>query len=311
MTTPTRKPRPSHPPTLFRLAERRIVADNLIEAGSRVLAAVSGGPDSMALLHVLSVLRAKRGFDLVAHGVVHGLRDEASHEVEVARQWAERRGIAFSVDVLAVTPGSNLHARARKARFASLRTRAQQVGAHVIALGHHAQDRAETVLIRLLTGSGPAGLAVMPSRANDLIRPLIDSRPSDILAHLQRHDVPFSRDPSNADPRFLRARVRYELLPLLEQLSPRIVAHLVDLSEDLRALNLDASPLRRSQLRQLADAHQRGISGVKVMLSSHRVATVDIRTGTIVVESLAEPMDAAEVGGCLATGGVVGEKSQK
>jgi tRNA(Ile)-lysidine synthase len=108
------------------------------------------------------------------------------------------------------------------------------------ATGHHAEDRAETLLIRILRGTGPAGLGVLPPRAGNRIRPLYRARRADIDAHLRRHRIPFSLDPSNADPRFLRTRVRQEVLPLLESMSPRVVDHLCRLADDLAKLRLGA-----------------------------------------------------------------------
>jgi len=277
--------RRSHPPTLIRRAEREIREGGLIERGMRVLAGVSGGPDSMAMLHVLSVLRSKLSFELIAHAVDHGLRAEAMGEVGLAEEQARLLGVPFGVSRLRVEPGGNLQARARAARLGALREQARLRGAVRIALGHHADDRAETVLQRILRGSGPAGLAVLPPRAGDLIRPFVRARRSDVIDHLQRHGIPFAQDPSNEDRRFLRARVRADLLPMLESLSPRIVEHLCSLADDLGALGLPTSPLGRAQLRELGRAASQQRSGVRVSVPGGRVATVDVCTGRIVVQA--------------------------
>jgi tRNA(Ile)-lysidine synthase len=270
---------------LIRRAEREIREAGLIERGMRVLAGVSGGPDSMAMLHVLSVLRAKLGFELFAHAVDHGLRAEAMGEVALAEEQARLLGVPFGVSRLRVEPGGNLQARARAARLGALREQARLLGAVRIALGHHADDRAETVLQRILRGSGPAGLAVLAPRAGDLIRPFVRARRSDVIDHLQRHGIPFAQDPSNEDRRFLRARVRADLLPMLESLSPRIVEHLCSLADDLGALGLPTSPLGRAQLRELGRAASQRRSGIRVSVPGGRVATVDVCTGRIVVEA--------------------------
>lgn len=225
----------SHPPSLRTLIDRTTRDHRLIAPGETVLVAVSGGPDSMALLHGLSMLRDKRRFSLVACGVDHGLRIAAAAELDGAETLADRLGIPFVRRHLAVSPGGNLQARAREARHAALAHAAAEQGAHQIATGHHAEDRAETVLIRLLRGSGPRGLACLPPRSGKLIRPMIFAPRSAIDAHLERHGLSLSvaNDPSNHDPRFLRTRVRKELLPLLRALSPGIVNHLTGLSDDL------------------------------------------------------------------------------
>jgi tRNA(Ile)-lysidine synthase len=134
-----------------------------------------------------------------------------------------------------VRAGGNLQARARDARRAALEEAARLARATRIATAHHADDRAETVLIRLLSGAAPVGLAVLPPQDGAFIRPMIRARKSDVVQHLARHQIPFSDDPSNLDPRFLRVRIRLEVLPLLEELSPSIVQHLTGLADDLAA----------------------------------------------------------------------------
>ncbi|WP_437673339.1 tRNA lysidine(34) synthetase TilS [Sorangium sp. So ce131] len=244
----------SHPPSLLRLAERLIRDERLLARGDVVLCACSGGPDSTALLHVLAMLRRRIGHEVVAHGVDHGLRAAAAAELSIARDLAARLGVPFSSTRVDVAPGANLQARARAARFAALAAASAAHGARAIATGHTADDRAETLLLRLLRGAGPRGLAVLPPRASrsldaggaggaapgaavrvELIRPLLLARRADVLAHLSRHQLAFADDPSNVDPRFTRVRVRRELLPLLEDLSPAIVEHLCALSDMLVA----------------------------------------------------------------------------
>jgi tRNA(Ile)-lysidine synthase len=190
----------------------------------------------MALLHVLARLRGRLGHDLVAHGVDHGLRAEAAVELDLAEDLARALGVPMSRTCVRVAPGGNLQARARDARYGALRAAAHRTGANVLATGHHADDRAETMILRLLRGSGPRGLAVLPPRAGDLVRPLIRAQRRDIEAHLARHAIAHASDPSNANPRFLRVRVRSEVLPLLVRLSPAIVTHLCALADQLAPL---------------------------------------------------------------------------
>lgn len=189
----------------------------------------------MALLHVLSLLRRRGAFGLFAHGVDHGLRPEAGGELDLAASFAGALDVPFDRSAVHVAPGGNLQARARAARWGALRAAASRLGADRIATGHHADDRAETLIIRLLRGTGVRGLAVLPARDGDRIRPLVRARRADIDAHVMRHRIPFATDPSNRDPRFLRTRVRGEVLPLLERLSPKIVEHLCALAGDASA----------------------------------------------------------------------------
>jgi tRNA(Ile)-lysidine synthase len=220
-------------PTLVTLITRCMEKEIRLPKGARVVVAVSGGPDSMALLHALARLRSRLGIELSAHGVDHGLRKEARAELDAAAELAASLDVPFHRTLLRVPAGGNLQARARAARYEALRTAAE--GAF-IATAHHGDDRAETVLIRLLRGSGPAGLAVLPPRTDDLVRPLVRARRVDVMAHLRRCGIAYAKDPSNDDPHFLRTRVRTEVLPLLAALDPKIVEHLCALADRLGAI---------------------------------------------------------------------------
>jgi tRNA(Ile)-lysidine synthase len=247
----------THPPTLITLARRTIDDEDLAPRGARVLVAVSGGRDSMALLHTMARLAKACGFAIVAHGVDHGLRPAAAIELDLAERFAASLRVPFARTRVALDSGGNLQARARAARFEVLGAAARAAACDRIATAHHADDRAETVLLRLLRGAGPRGLAVLPpkSRAADgllRIRPFIRARRAAIDAHVARHAIPFSEDPSNADPRFLRARVRAELLPLLERLSPSVVSHLCALADQLEAVPDGAPALPRATQDALA-----------------------------------------------------------
>lgn len=229
-------------PSLRTIVRRALEGETKVAPRSRVLIAVSGGPDSMALLDVMADLSAALGLRLLAHGVDHGLRKSAAGELDLAERHADARRVPFGRTRVSVKAGANLQERARHARWAALVETARAADAKVIATAHHADDRAETVLIRLLQGSSSRGLAAMPARDRvpgasemEVIRPLLRARKADVLAHVKRRGLPHALDPSNDDPRFLRARVRRELLPLLGELSPGIVEHLVALADELGA----------------------------------------------------------------------------
>jgi tRNA(Ile)-lysidine synthase len=296
--------RSSHPPALLRTAERTIAEERLFGRGDCVLVAVSGGPDSMALLHVLARLAPRFGARLSVHGVDHGLRPEAAAELALAERVATEQGVPFSSTRVSVASGPNLMARARDARRAALAAALEQFLAVEradrtcgrIATAHHADDRAETVLMRLLRGAGPEGLAALPARAGIFIRPLIRTRRRDILLHLERHHVPFASDPTNRDPRFLRTRVRGELLPRMAELSPRIVEHLCNAADDMARLFenalkaervppvVDGERLGRAQRASLGRAIELRNPRARVLLSGGKTATVDPCSGKIVVK---------------------------
>jgi tRNA(Ile)-lysidine synthase len=298
----------SHPPTLLTVTTRTLRAERLVAKGDRVLVAVSGGPDSMALLHVLALLRSKVGHAVVAHGVDHGLRPEAAAELDLAAQLSSTLAVPFDRTSLRVAPGGNLQARARDARYAALRAAAARAGCSAIATAHHRTDRAETVLLRLLRGAGPRGLAVLPPRSGDLVRPFLRATREAIDAHLARHAVPFARDPSNHDPRFLRVRVRTELLPLLRALSPAIEEHLCALADQLLLSRAGGSPetdlpgdsgphaLGRAARDALAQLTATRSPRARVALSDGRVARWNARTDAVAVETQAPPRRRARSG---------------
>jgi len=230
----------SHPPTLITIAKRTIVRERLFARGDVVLVAVSGGRDSMALLHVLALLRRTLGHRVVAHGVDHGLRSDAAAELDRAGAYAAALDVPFERTCVVVAPGGDLQARARAARHAALDAAARRHNASCVAFAHHADDRAETLLLRLLRGTSPRGLAVMPPRAEgaggvDRVRPFVEAPRASIDLHVARHAIDFADDPSNRDPRFLRTRVRHELMPVLLALSPRIVESLTSLAAESAA----------------------------------------------------------------------------
>jgi len=223
-------------PARIRLAVRRY---GLLRPGDAVVVAVSGGPDSIALLHALALAARREGWKLHAAHLHHGIRgDEADADEELVRSLATRLGIPFHGSRLdpAALRGAGLEARARRVRYAFLHEVARRAGAARIATGHTRDDQAETVLLRLLRGSGARGLSgIQPRREDGVVRPLILASRAEVIAYLARGKIAFREDGTNRDPRFLRNRVRHEVLPLLRSLSPRIDERLCTLADSLRA----------------------------------------------------------------------------
>jgi tRNA(Ile)-lysidine synthase len=285
----------SHPPSLLRLVERLVRDERIFERGEVILCACSGGPDSTAMLHALALLRPRLGHALVAHGVDHGLRAAAADELGLVARVAEPLGVPFTITRVEVAPGPNLQARARAARLQALAAEATRAGAHLIATGHTADDRAETLLLRLLRGAGPRGLAVLPPRAPlpipelagalELVRPLLRARRADVLAHLERHALPFASDPSNLDPRFARVRVRRELLPLMEDLAPGVVPHLSALADMLAVVPDEAAlaNLGRAQRLAVERARRLGRQSLRLRLPGGREVEATFPNGRIVL----------------------------
>ena len=196
--------------------------DALIPPGARVLAAVSGGSDSVALLLLLLDVAGERGFTVagVAH-VNHGLRGAQSARDEAfCRALAARLGLPFevrhrNVAQLAKDGRVSLEVAARHARYACLAEMATALNADTIATGHTRDDQAETFLLRLLRGAGASGLSGVRPRRGNIVRPLLDIRRDELQAYLAGGRQPFRSDATNRDVGVPRNWVRHRLLPLL------------------------------------------------------------------------------------------------
>jgi tRNA(Ile)-lysidine synthase len=213
-------------------ADRR----GVIAPGEHVLIACSGGPDSTALLDALARLAPPRRWRLFVAHVDHGIRPGSTVEAELVARLAGDRGLPFRALSVQVAAGGSLQDRARTARHGALRAEASRVGVAVIALGHTADDQAETVLMRALTGASPAGLPAMAERERRLVRPLLRVWREATLAYCAALGLETIDDPSNRDPRFLRSRVRHEVIPALEAVFPGARRRLVVLAERQRQL---------------------------------------------------------------------------
>lgn len=249
-----------------------------------VVVAVSGGGDSMALLHLLTRMRDDWGLNLVVAHLDHSIRpesrDDASFVVEMARRWK------VPVETHRLPPGTltgfgNLEATARRWRYrflAEVAANYQEEGCMVdVAVGHTANDQAETVLMNLIRGSGMHGLAGMravtplllenrPVPGVRVARPLLGVSRSEIMRYLKEHSIPWREDPSNRDRAFVRNRIRHEVLPLLKEINPQIVASLC------RTASIMESEAQRSEryTQQALAAARWGNDGEETSLSSLR-----------------------------------------
>jgi tRNA(Ile)-lysidine synthase len=187
----------------------------MFAGGEKVVVGVSGGPDSVCLLHCLSRLQAGLGL-IVAH-VDHGMNEASEAIAADVSRWAASEGFDVHVARASGLEGPNLHARARAFRYSFFETIKRDNGASLIATGHTLDDRSETLVQRLVHGAGTSTLAGV--RANDgiRVRPLIELRRQETRAYCDELGLAYVTDPANDDPRFERAFVRHELLPLIEQ----------------------------------------------------------------------------------------------
>ena len=195
--------------------ERTIRRHAMLAGGETVLVAVSGGADSVALLHLLLGLGPEWRLRLHVLHVDHQLRADSARAADFVQALGARLCVPVEVATVTVEPRGSLEAAARAARYAALETCAARVGADRVALGHTADDQAETVLMRLVQGAGVRGISGIPPVRGRIIRPLIELRRTALEAELRRAELSWAEDPSNRDPKFLRNRIRHELLPLL------------------------------------------------------------------------------------------------
>lgn len=213
-----------------------IQEEKLLESGKKVLLAVSGGPDSMALLHIMQELAAEMELSLAALHLNHGLRAEAAAEEEFVSEYCRNRGIEIysrqaDIRALAAREKKSLEEAGRDCRYRFFFEYLDKLQADYIATAHHQDDQAETVLLHLLRGSGIKGLrGIMPRKAK-LLRPLLALSKSEIFHYLEEKQIPYCLDQSNEDLSFLRNRVRRELIPYLQKTyNPRIKESLCQLA---------------------------------------------------------------------------------
>jgi tRNA(Ile)-lysidine synthase len=273
-------------PLVTRVA-RHIARGGLVPPGARVAVAVSGGSDSVALLHVLLDIAPVAGFAVagIAH-LNHQLRgDQSDADETFCRDLAASAGLPIEVqrtDVgsLARVQRVSVEVAARRARYRFLERAAGRLDADTIATGHTRDDQAETFLLRLLRGAGATGLAAIPPRRGSIVRPLLDERRAALRDYLRERGVPFRDDASNDDTAIPRNWVRHVLVPLL---AARLGGDVVEV------LAREAALLRADGvlLDEVADAAARKILGLdgtgRIRLDANELQSLPAAIGRRVV----------------------------
>lgn len=225
---------------------RRAVGTAIQKIGQGLVGvACSGGADSMALAD--AAIDAAGPTNVVVIAIDHGLQAETARVGEAVAGWARQRGAAGVVERVVVEPRASVEAAAREARYAALDRLAERLGVVAILTGHTARDQAETVLMRIVRGTGPAGLAGIPARRDRYVRPLLGVTREDIEAYVAARGLPVWNDPMNDDAELMRTRIRGALLPALRMENPQLDAALVRLAaattEWLEVIDAIAAPL--------------------------------------------------------------------
>ena len=271
--------------------KRYIEKNQLICPGDGVVVGLSGGPDSVFLLYALHTLQARMGFTLRAVHVHHGIRGaEADRDEAFSAELCAKLAVPFQAEHVAAPAyaaqhGLSLEEAARILRYEALEAARQQLGqtlaarpsnasvpssmgapssfqlvraatapsapAAWIAVAHHLDDQAETVLHNLVRGAGLRGLAGMENRRNHVIRPLLSIKREDILKWLEQNNIPYVTDSTNADPHYTRNRIRSTVLPELREINPGASAHIAHSAALLR----EADAYFHALALQYVDAH--------------------------------------------------------
>jgi tRNA(Ile)-lysidine synthase len=233
---------------------RHLNTSGLIPEGAKVLVGYSGGADSTCLLHMLKEV----GVDAVAAHLHHGQREEAETEMRLCEAFAETLDIPFvsgraDVPRMASELGMSLEEAGREARYGFFRQAAYQLGCDLIATAHTRSDHVETMLLNATRGTGLTGLAGIPERRDEIVRPILIFSREQTRAYCEERGFWFHEDPANSDLSFSRARIRHRVLPELRAINPAADAALMRLAglvqEEDRFLNgMAAAALEQSEI---------------------------------------------------------------
>jgi tRNA(Ile)-lysidine synthase len=225
---------------MFKHIEHFIVKNNLIKPGDKIVVGLSGGPDSVFLLHFLASLQKTHNITLVAAHLNHEWRTEAHQEQQDCQKLAEQLGIPFVTTTRSELSIQHKHNGSqeeygRKMRRHFLEKVLHEHNANSIALAHHAQDQEETFFIRLIRGSSLTGLTAIKPKNGLYIRPLLETHKTDILNWLHTNNIAYAIDKTNESSDYLRNRIRLNVLPALRTCDERFEANFISTLNRLKA----------------------------------------------------------------------------
>lgn len=222
---------------MYEVIKNYIKKQNLLTQGSKVVVGISGGADSVCLLDFLCSIRQDMKLEIFGVHIHHGIRGEsADQDAEFSKKLCEKYEVPYTcfyeqVEVRAKKEKRSVEEMGRLCRYERLEQVRKETKSDVIAVAHHKNDQAETILFHLVRGSGVAGLSgILPKRGN-IIRPLLCVTKEEILTHLERSQIPYCIDPTNEELCYSRNRIRNQWIPLMEEENKGVVSHLCQMSE--------------------------------------------------------------------------------
>lgn len=223
--------------------DKTIKKYNMLHFNDHVLVGLSGGPDSVCLVYVLNSFKQKYSLRLSAAYIDHGLRPkDVPKEIEFCENLCKQLNIDFytksvSVKEFSLQEKISIQEAARILRYSALEHISLNIKANKIAIAHNADDQAETVLMRLLRGAGPAGLSGIPPVRKKIIRPLIEIERHEIESYLRERGIEFIFDPSNSNIKYFRNRIRHTIMPVIKSICPKATKIISKTAEILREEN--------------------------------------------------------------------------
>jgi len=248
------------------LDKARLAISRMVTPDDKVLVAVSGGADSVSLLYLLKEMQEEFRFELTIAHMDHMARgEESAEDARFVEALGRKLGLATFVEKVNVgeakeTLKTSFQETGRILRYRFLEATLKNIQGTKLALGHTADDQVETFLINLLRGSGLTGLAGMPEVRGAVIRPLIDCTRAEVEAYLASRNLEFREDASNADNKYLRNRVRHELLPVLKTFNPQIASNLRETAKIIRDDDQCLADQARRLYQELASPLTNGVT---------------------------------------------------
>ena len=225
---------------------KTLVENKLISKGDTVIVGASGGPDSQFMIYILDKFRKEMDFEMVLAHLNHLHRDQADKDQELVRMTAEKLGLDFfsrarSMDDLAKEHKISPEDAGRRLRYEFFNDLAKKYPSSKIAVAHNKDDQAETVLMRIIRGTGLDGLRAMDYRTENIIRPILGIKKKEILEYLDKNNIPYAIDHTNFENDYTRNKIRLDIIPILEDINPNVIDSVFSLStlakDDLKILD--------------------------------------------------------------------------